>query len=700
MATALSQVPSISLPEILGTTALQIDMDGHPGALLHDLGSDQPMLYCRLMVDFSGVSAGELTIAGGVRADGRSVWQVVLDMANASVRVEVGASQISAALPRAIAWHCVEVELDASVGAMALRVNGIERGALNVVFDATRQAWVGGAFFSSDLAGTIAIDHWILSQVPIGVPISTPTQDDASDPRRWLVVYNRDDADSCIWADTYRARRDVPYANLCGLALPVTETVSAAQFQTMRQQIRDYLDENGLHDQVVGVLLGFNVPGYADVAGQGALTPISSYLHTDDTHGLPVVNPVYQSTIDARPIVSDYVGVRLTGRIDAPSLTEAIALLDRADALANDPLSHDSGSDVLIDINPDNPNVGPVYTQPVADWVAGDGLSSLRLPTTAYDAQAPASAVNDAVVWGWRDAAPSSGYFGSPAGRRAICMQFDPDPVAAATLRDSGTGDWLRASLQAGYAFAAAPSRAYSLSALPLPHLFFEGLCRGWTIAEAWLVAQPFVRDGLQLIGDPLMPINFPKAGYDIYGPVDRLDLIDFDSPMAALHAGTHELALQAADLPASGASLRYLVRRLDHQGRPDYGSSAVLAAIEKGTAITPALPAWPSHEGWRVLQREGQLRLIAYWPESLVACGIDAVRLVAQISSEAPIVLGEVNPSTGQHRVMMTLALPSQPTRYRFSVVQGPAILNTPWSSEVQPATIPNQPLTILEAS
>lgn len=542
--------------------------------------------------------------------------------------------------------------------------------------------------------------------MPIPQPIdfealaSGPFSDHANDPRRWLVVYNSSDPDSTAWAGLYRDRRAIPNLNLCGLNLSMDEVISATQYETMRQQINGYLDDNNLREQVVGVLLGLNVPGYADVASQGTLTPIASYLHTDDPHGLPTVNPLYQSTIGQRPTASAFGSFRLTGRIDAPSLAEAIALMDRADGLVTRPLAHDDVADVLIDIDPDNPNVGPVYTQPVADWATGQGLPRLRLPATVYDAQAPMTLNHEAVVWGWRDAAPPSGIFDGPAGRRAICMQFDPEPEPAVTARDVAATDWLSIALQAGYAFAAAPSRAYSLSSLPLPHLFFEALRHGWTIAEAWLVAQPFLRDGLQIIGDPLMPIAFPKSGYDVYGPAPRLDLIDPDAPLAILHGGERELALQPGDLPGASESVRYLVRRFDGHGRADFASAAAFVAIEAGQAIRPALPAWPDRAGWPVLQRDGQLVFSAHWPVSLRSQAIDSIQLVAQAGSDDPVLLDEMTPVTGHRRVLFSVALPTESTRYRFAVVQGQATLFTPWSCDVLPATTPTQSLTVLEAS
>ncbi len=697
---ALSQISTGSLPELPGSTVLRMDMTGDHEVLRVDLGTPRETLFCRFMVNPTQVAGGEVVLAGGIDAQGRSVWQVTLDLTNELVTFHVGGVQMTSALPTSLAWHSVEVGLDTSTGLVSLRVNGVPRGTATAVFNATQHAWLGVGFISIGPTGTIDVDHWVLADSPIGVPRSTPADEHAGDPRRWLVVYNRSDAESCVWADTYRDRRGVPYANLCGLVLPTTETTSAGEYESMRQQIGDYLDDNGLRDQIVGVLLGYRVPGYADVAGTGSLTPIASYLHTDDAHGLPVVNPLYQSEITQRPIASEFVSVRLTGRIDAPTLAEAIALIDRADDLIANPLAHDQGADLLIDINPDSASISPGYTLPVQDWATGQGVAQLRLPTIVYDEQAPTTASNEAVIWGWRDAAPPAGFFETQGGRRAICLQFDPLPDPAVTVRDAAATDWLSAAMQAGYAYAAAPSRAYSLSSLPLPHLFFEGLRRGWTVAEAWLVAQPFLRDGLQLIGDPLMPIPFPQAGYDVFGPSPRLDLIDFDKPLAVLHAGVKQFAIDAEDLPAQGQAVRYLVRAIDAQGRSDHASATAYLAVDSGQVIRPALPAWPTDAEWLVLERAGQLVLSAYWPASLDALGIDMVQLVVQSGSDDPVTHSAVTPVTGQRRVVFTIDRPAEPTRYRFISVQGVTSFDSPWSAEVLPAGIPSQSLTLLEAS
>jgi len=696
--TSLTQTSDNSPPFLPGDTVLRADLDAGGSALFHDLGVGRPLLYMRWMVDLSQADGGEVTIAGGIDSSRFSTWQVVLDTTSGLVKLLAGSATCTAYLPTALAWHTIEVGINSTSGSASLRLNGIVRGTLSATISATRYAWLGAAFTSASISGQIDFDRWVLSTAPIGLPLSAPQFEHGADPRRWLVVYNRDTPDSVLWADAYRERRSVPYANLCGLSLPTTEVISAAEYESLRQQISDYLSDNAMGDQVTGVLLGYGVPGYADVAAQGTLTPVASYLHTDNTHGLPVVNALYQSSIGDRPEAESFGGLRLTGRIDAVNLAEAIALIDRADAVMAQTLVHDGAADIAIDVNPDNANVGPVYTEPVMEWATGQGLARLRLPGTLFDADAPLSVSGESVLWGWRDAAPSAGFFVEPAGRRAICVQLDPEPLAAVTLRTPSATDWLTAALQAGYAAAVAPSRAYSLSSIPLPHLFFEALRLGWTIAEAWMVSMPFLRDGLQIVGDPLMTIPFPKAGYDVFGPVDRVDQIDFDQPIAVLHEGQRSFALETEDAPQPGQPKRYLVRRYDTEGRSDESVAAVYAALEAGEVVQPALPAWPGRASWRVVERGGGLILNSTWAASLRSMGVDRVLLQSQVGVEDPLSVAQQVPTQGQRKVSLTIPHPTQATRYRFRVQQGSATFDSPWSRWVSPVPAADQTIQLLE--
>ncbi|MFN3167521.1 MAG: hypothetical protein ACE37H_10705 [Phycisphaeraceae bacterium] len=694
---ALTQVPGVAPPELPGQAVLRIDTGGTPGLLVQSLGAPVSTLSTRLMLNASQVIGGTITLAVGFDAGGAPVWLLTLDAVAGAVRLDVGATRLSVDLPDAPAWHVIECGLDASAGTIALWLNGLERGSAGVSLSPTRDVWMGIALTSGSIMGPLDIAHWVFADTPIGVPTVPALADHAGDARRWLVVYNRNHADSAAWADAYRAKRGVPYANLCGLALPTNETITPEEYGLMREQVVGYLSDNNLAGQVMGVLLGFGVPGYADLGAFSVPTPIANSLHTDDTHGNAVVNPLHQDPVLTRPNASAMAGVRLTGRIDAPDLADALALLDRSDAVTAEPLAHDQGCDLVVDITAGPPGVGPAYFQEVSDWVAGGDFARLRLPAVVYDATAPLSAPDASVVWGWRDAAPSPGFFAQATGRRVLCQQYAPSAEPATSLRDPSASDWLNMALRAGFAAAAAPSRSYSLSALPLPRLLFEALRLGWTLAEAWVVAKPFLRDGLQLVGDPLMTVGFPKAGFDVFGPVDRLEQVDFNQPAAILHAGQHALQLDEADAPADRGS-RYLVRRYDEHGRADAGSAAVYAALADRSVVCPALPAWPGFEGWRPRFNGGGVTMVALWPASLTRLGIDAVELVAQGGTDEPETIDRCDVIAGQTRVSFSIDRPAQDTRYRYRVVQGQTTFDTPWSAWVGPATSPTASLTLLE--
>jgi len=133
---------------------------------------------------------------------------------------------------------------------------------------------------------------------------------------------------------------------------------------------------------------------------------------------------------------------------------------------------------------------------------------------------------------------------------------------------------------------------------------FFAALRAGWTLAEAWLLALPVLRDGLYLVGDPLLTVPLPRAGWDVFGPLDALT--DFDGA-----APTHRLRRdeRSLDLLAHGDGF-YVVRHVDAFGRPDHALTAVPVLRDGAQRVTPPLlPAWPSAPGWPLLRSVGGLR-------------------------------------------------------------------------------------------
>ena len=275
---------------------------------------------------------------------------------------------------------------------------------------------------SRELTGEWDLDEWVIAESAIGPHRVSPSRDDASDPSRWLVVYNADHTDGSAWAEHYRDARGVPYANLCGLALPLEETISAAQYLALRDAVLAYLSENGFAEQVVGVLLGLGVPGYVDYVGQGDVIAVSSLLHTDATGDATSLNALHRDPPVARPMADALAGVRFTGRIDGTDLSEAIALVDRATALMAAPPTAASGGDVWLDPAPEDTGVNPLFTETAQAWAQGPGPSTLRLPVHLAQASVHDSIHDDFAFWGWGSGIRAERFFCIACGSAwAVC---------------------------------------------------------------------------------------------------------------------------------------------------------------------------------------------------------------------------------------------------------------------------------------
>src|SRR5262249_43341077 len=136
---------------------------------------------------------------------------------------------------------------------------------------------------ASGASGVIDIDEIVLADEPIGPVLVAPTSDFADDAARWLVVYNSAEPDSVAWAERYRAARGVPFANLLGLPLSSNEEISALEYDDLRAAVAGYLNDNHLDAQVMGILLGYRVPGYVDLGGFGDRSAIASLLYDVNT---------------------------------------------------------------------------------------------------------------------------------------------------------------------------------------------------------------------------------------------------------------------------------------------------------------------------------------------------------------------------------------------------------------------------------
>ncbi|MFI4860974.1 MAG: hypothetical protein ACIAXF_09870 [Phycisphaerales bacterium JB063] len=670
-----------------GSVGLRAAMtEGYGGCYLsHTLETPPAVLHARALCAPGEVSGGSAHLMGGWSVAGAACWSVVFDADLRRVWLEVpGAVALEAQLPAALGWHTIEVKLNTAEGSASLIINGLVAGALSgISIDGTQVAWLGVQAKSSAMVGSIDLDDWVIADVPIGPRLVAPTQSHAGDPSRWLVVYNADHGDAAAWAEQYRAVRGVPYANLCGLSLPLAETITSLQYDALRDAVLGYLSDNGLAEQVVGVLLGLGVPGYAETSGLGGVTAVSSLLHTDASGDALSLNALHRDPPTERPTADLLPGLRFTGRIDGASLEEAHALVDRATALMDGPPVAGLGGTLWLDPVPEDAELNPLYTGPMSAWVDGPLPSKLRLPIALAGDAGHDTIHDDFAFWGWGQASVPPGFFGSPGGRRGVCVQLESASPAANQQRSSSATHWLRQAVDAGYAAASASSRPYTLSALPQPSVFFEALRLGWTLAEAWLVCQPFLRNGMQMLGDPLLTIQTPRAGFDVYGPAAGLEAVDTASPTMRLPETSEGVSLAGVLAPADDESSLYLVRRVDGRGRCDGGTSTLRLQRVGGRAATPpVLPAWPDVAGWPVRVIAGEVQAVALW------ASVSALRDIVRVEVEADGGAGEEvvwsgEPVGGLAHVSAVFEVPEGALRVRWRMHHADGAQGvSPWSA------------------
>lgn len=695
MSTTLTQTHAAAFPD-RNATGLGLEATlalGLSGDVLHLDGSALPSSsFGRFLFKPDTTSGGAVWIAGALDASGDDAWHIDYNAADRTLTLEAPqSSALSVALPAESDWHGIEVGHDPGNDTMTLWVNGTAIGttSLPAATPQAMQFWLGGLFKEHGVTGRMCFDEWIVAEQYIGPVVVTPDSDHADDPARWLVIHNTADADSRAWAQTYAAARHIPYANRLGLDLPTDETISLSAYLAMLGEIEDYLDRNHLRPHILGLLLGHRVPGYVDNDAVAQVHPMGSLLHTDGAGLFSDNNPV--GTLDplTRPTADNLGGVRLTARLDGPTLDDTLALTTRANNIAAQTLP--STDQLWIDPIPETPLLATL-SQRLMKWVDGLDRQRLRLPLQisgdpATQPDADFSAIeHDAFYWGWDNATPPQppeAFFTSPAGSRVVCAQLRQPDVEATTLRSATPTHWMDAALAGGYAAAIASSQSTSLSAMPEAFRFFEALRRGWTLAEAWVVAQPFVRGGMYLVGDPLLTVATPRAGWDVFGPLQRIEELTPDTPTAALPIDTKRFELSAALRPAEGESAAYLVRRLDPHGRAEASIQPLPAATQGAApAVPPPVPAWPRDERWTLPIRSGQAVAQLILPAKDPSRSLHSIELLNDQGGD-PLV---VSLSTFDPLVQQPVALTATTTRYRWRLisVEGVEAL-TPWSAPQQ---------------
>jgi len=407
-----------------------------------------------------------------------------------------------------------------------------------------------------------------------------PAQRTADMPDSWLVLYNLNDSISVAWASWYQGQRAIPSQNMLGLNASTFEHLNT--LQEVQDQIitpvRDLLVNDAQFEQsIMGIILGYHLPGHygsiPNFPGTGGysvadalqdmfddtLSPVNQFgTNLDNPHVFGNILPAGGRLTKATMQPNRY----MVARIDAPSFATARALTERAKALA-DAEATLFGQNVCYDFfDPDFPSQSHEWF-----WLrsAVEAPELASVPWTEFDIDdqaAPGLPWKDAFrfgvfkVLGWS----AADFASANPGSRVLAYHLNS--FGSVTTRNTITdgGVYVPNAIEAdpGYAAAIGSTGEPNTLVAPFPDTLLASLAQGWTLGEAFYLANPFDDLVWNLVGDPFLtlpnwftPLEPGDGDINGDGNVNGLDIELFAEVITGVE--TDPIMMAAADLDGNG---------------------------------------------------------------------------------------------------------------------------------------------------
>lgn len=693
-ATTLSQTTAAAYPDSPGGPPLGLRGSIGPGnaGVSRSITTASPTdpTHTRITIRPGSLSTGSGTVLRAIDGSERPVaWIRLANDQTVTLHTNDQAS-VPVELPNALPWHSLELVTYAASATAKLYINGQLAATLATLAGEGVVRIDVGVMDCRDASGTIDLDEWVVADTDIGPPIAIPRSDHADDPARWLVIYRRDQPDSAAWANAYRLARHIPLGHLLGLTTADDEVIGTSAYHQFRSEIDARLAQGSLADQLIGVILGPGLPGLVDVHGDATRAwPVMAGLQAGTDVTQLTLNPLGDGPLQ-RPTAASLEGRLLVARIDGDATTSN-ELITRSQSISSTSLSNDSSAPGLYIDSFGDPANDNTNNDSLADWAQSIKAQSLRLTvrTTSRDERSFTELVHDAVYFGYEDGAPTAALFG-PSSSRAIFVQAGFLQPPWQTLRTARSSHWPGLALDAGYAATIAATSTYSPSHAIRVDRFFAALSAGWTLAEAWHVAQPVLGTPFHLIGDPLMTVQFPRAGFRAYGPATSAQQALAEPPTAVIDSASTDWHL-SIDPATSGGTGVFVLASLDESNRENRAIDAIqLISPTDSYRVAPLGVIWPRRTSWPLAQ--GRIARIV-WDRPPVGCGIARVQLERDELGAQPQTEADVDASSVRaHHLDFIPAPPTSRTRWRWLALdETGAAYATPWSAWITPRDVPS---------
>jgi uncharacterized protein (TIGR03790 family) len=148
-----------------------------------------------------------------------------------------------------------------------------------------------------------------------------------------LVVYNENSGISTRVAQYFQNARDIPSLNMCNITTATSETVSRTEFENIRGQIEDYLENNNLTDVINFIVTTKGVPlrvsgsNWQNACLDSELTMILGDYKSNIANGGWFINPYFQ---DNEPFTREKYSLYLVTRLTAFTEQEIYHIIDNA----------------------------------------------------------------------------------------------------------------------------------------------------------------------------------------------------------------------------------------------------------------------------------------------------------------------------------------------------------------------------------
>ncbi len=415
-----------------------------------------------------------------------------------------------------------------------------------------------------------------------------------------LVVINEQSADSLRVGEHYARARALAAANVVRIKAPTTEGISRADFEAaIEGPVSRWIARHLLQDKILFIVLAKGVPIRVDGTGglSGTIASVDSELTLlyRKLTGRPVLapgrteNPYYlgeKPLSVARRFSRIDSDVYLVTRLDGYTADDAIRLIDRGLRPSRDGTIVLDQKATLVDPG------GDAWLAEAAKRL-GDAGARVVIETTKALAAASGSVLGY-FSWGSND--PSNqlralGFAFAPGAIGAMFVSTDgrtfreppaiwkPAPAGATTGGQSLAADFIREGLTG---MAANVSEPY-LDGIVRPQILFPAYVAGFTLAESYYLAMPYLSWQTTVIGDPLCApfLTAPVAASQLHRGLDK------DTELPALFAERRLAAIKSQDLRQDAIKLQLKAMSQRAQGRPE---PDVEATLTRATELEPRL--------------------------------------------------------------------------------------------------------------